>query len=317
MSTSSVVLTEARVQPWARARDYLMLTKPKIAVLELVTVLVAALSARGGISGASALESSIGSLSNLGSLCRLESLWHALVGTALVAASASAMNQWLEVSADRRMERTRTRPLPAGRLSPWEVALFGVVTLSLGLTWLAWRVNLWTAALGLASWALYVLIYTPLKSRSSWNTWFGAVAGALPVAMGWSSTGAPLGWGAVALFAIVFAWQFPHFMAIAWMYREEYARAGFRMASVVDPSGCSAGRQAVLGAIALLPIGLIPWFAGLAGTGYAIGSLAWGAAYVVYAFHFRQSLTDTTARALLRASLVYLPGMLLTRLLAP
>ena len=221
MSSTSVVCS-AKGQTAERCLDYLSLTKPRIVVLELVTLAVAAVVARAGHFDPWILLATF-------------------AGTGLVAASAGALNQWLEVATDAQMDRTAQRPLPAGRLAAWQVLAFGGVTLVVGLGWLWKFANPLTAALGLVTWVLYVGVYTPLKTRTPFNTVVGAIAGACPVLMGWAAAGGTWGLQAATLFLIVFLWQFPHFMAIAWMYREQYARAGMRMLSVVDPSGPLAG----------------------------------------------------------------------------
>ncbi len=279
-----------------RAADYLELTKPKIAVLELVTVAAAAF-----LAGLNVVV-----------------LVHALIGTALVAASASALNHWFERSIDLRMERTRNRPLPAGRMSAGEVFTLGIVLVVIGTAYLAIQVNLLTAGLGLLSWALYVLVYTPLKSRTPANTMVGAVAGALPVLMGWSAMSAPGDLQAGALFLIVFLWQFPHFMAIAWIYRDDYQRAGLVMLTVVDPTGVRAGAQAVIASLALLPVSLIPAVLPMASN--VVPYFLWatllgvGLLSASVAFLFARNLA--TARWLLRASLLYLPALLMVLILA-
>ena len=222
------------------AADYVELTKPKIAVLVLVTVAVAAFVASWGPPD--------------GWL-----LLHTLVGTALVAASASALNQWLERDTDALMVRTADRPLPAGRLSGGQVLTFRCRhDRRWASVYLAACVGLLTAALGLLTWAMYVVVYTPLKRRTPANTAVGAVAGALPVLMGWTAVGAPLDLRAWSLFLIVFLWQFPHFMAIAWIYRRDYDGAGLKMLSTVDPSGMRAGVQAIMAALVLVPVSLVP-----------------------------------------------------------
>lgn len=278
--------------------DYLELTKPKIAALELVAVTVAAVVA------------SAGSLN-------VWVLLNTLIGTALVAASASALNQWLEVESDRRMPRTASRPLPAGRLTRREVALFGIVTVVLGLSWLLLAVNLRTAAVGLLTWGLYVWVYTPLKSRTAWNTHVGAVAGALPVMMGWAAVGGRFDLAAATLFLIVFLWQFPHFMAIAWIYRREYSAAGLQMLSVVDPSGRRAGVQALCSALALIPASLFPAVVNAAGPWYLAGALLLSLGQLICTVWFLRRLSESAARTLLRASLVYLPALLLLLMLGP
>ena len=298
MSMPAVSYADSRLLSWQRACDYFELTKPKIAALELVTVAVAAIVASSGT-------------------FELWRVFHALVGTALVAASASAFNQLLERDTDALMERTADRPLPAGRLSVREVAAFGSAAALAGMLYLAILVNPLTSALGALTWALYVCIYTPLKSRSHANTMIGAVAGAVPVLMGWAAVGRPLDLGAATLFLIVFLWQFPHFMAIAWIYRRQYAAAGLQMLPVVDPSGLRAGGQAVIAALALLPVSLLPSMVSFAGPVYFGWALLLGVGQIVCAAAFLLRLSDGSARVLLRASLVYLPALLVWLMLGP
>jgi len=235
-------------------------------------------------------------------------LFHAVLGAALVAASAGAFNQWWEQDSDARMSRTSRRPLPAGRLTPWQVLIFGTVTFGLGLGELVSFVNATTAGVALATWLLYVLAYTPLKTRSPLNTAVGAVSGALPILIGWTATGAPIDMRAGALVAVMFLWQFPHFMAIAWLYRADYARAGQCMLTVVDPTGLRAGAQALVGALALVPVSLVPALSPHAGSPaiYCGWAMLLGATQVAAATMFLIHRDDQSARWLLRASLVYL-----------
>lgn len=297
MTTSALTIETARGGLLARVADYVELTKPRIAVLVLVTVVVSMSVAGWGLPNGMVLL-------------------HTLLGTTLVAASASALNQWLERESDARMPRTENRPLPGGRLTSKQVAWFGAATIVLGTLQLALVVRPLTALLGLATWATYVWVYTPLKSRSSVNTVVGAVAGALPVLMGWSAV-APINLPALALFAIVFLWQFPHFMAIAWLYRREYAQAGMQMLTVVDPSGIRAGAQAVVTALWLVPISLLPVVLHVAGGVYFAWALAAGVAQLACAVVFLAKLDETSARRLLWASLVYLPSLMLLLMLGP
>lgn len=270
--------------------DGFELVKPKIACLELATLAVAAVVA--GLDVANLL--------------------HALVGTALIAGSASALNQVLERHVDGRMERTSSRPLVVGRFSARSVLVWGLVLAVIGAVHLAYWVNLSTALLGLASWTIYVWIYTPLKMRSSANTFVGAIAGAIPILMGWTAMNAPIDLRAGTLFLMVFLWQFPHFMAIAWIYREDYRRAGMQMLTVVDPTGLRAGLQAVLAALVLVPVSLIPAILPSSGSVliYFLGALILSLGQLGCAFAFLSNLDIRAARILLWASLVYLPGML-------
>lgn len=292
MSTSTTSCAPVRRLTWQRAADYLALTKPKIMLMELVTVAVAAVVANSG-------------LPDLGLLA------HVLFGTFLVAAGAAAWNQWLERQSDAWMDRTARRPLPAARLPSREAVIFGTAVALIGVAYLAATVNLLTAALGALTWLIYVGVYTPLKSRSPANTPVGAVSGALPILMGWTAVGGRFNLAAVTLFSIVFLWQFPHVMAIAWIYRRQYAAAGLKMLPVVDPSGLRAGAQAVIAALILLPVSLLPAMTRFAGPGYAIWALALGLGQLFYAVAFLRRRDDHTARALFRATLIYLPALLL------
>jgi protoheme IX farnesyltransferase len=242
-----------------------------------------------------------------------------MLGTLLIAASASAANQWLEEVPDSLMARTAQRPLPAGRLTSGEVILFSCVTLVAGAIQLAVMVNLAAALWAMLTWAAYVLAYTPLKTRTAMNTAVGAVAGALPVLIGWSATGTAVDKRALALFLVLFLWQFPHFMAIAWLYRRDYAAGGYAMLTVVDPTGRRAGWQSVIAATVLVPVSIIPVLGspGFGGLLYAASAAVLGIAMLVFSFHFWQRPSDERARSLLKASLVYLPTLLIMLMLAP
>jgi protoheme IX farnesyltransferase len=298
MSMTSLTIEGRRAAWMTRLADYVELTKPRIATMVLVTVGVAACVANWGPPHAWLLANT-------------------LVGTALVAASASALNQWLERDTDARMPRTADRPLPAGRLSVFQVLCFSALTIVSGLAYLLLAVGAKTAALGLLTWVIYVWIYTPLKTRTSANTAVGAVAGALPVLMGWSAVGAPLDLRAWSMFLIVFIWQFPHFMAIAWIYRRQYADAGLKMLSTVDASGYRAGAQAIVSALVLIPVSLVPCLLQPAGEMVFAWALLLGIGQLIFAFSFFIHLSDEAARRLLLASLVYLPAMMGLLVLGP
>jgi protoheme IX farnesyltransferase len=244
-------------------------------------------------------------------------MFHALAGTALVAAGAAALNQLLEREYDAKMRRTQNRPLPAGHLEPATVMIFGAVCATAGLIYLALAVNLLTSVIGAVTLVSYLFIYTPLKRVTWLNTTVGAVPGALPPLMGWTAARGELNGEGWALFAILALWQMPHFMAIAWIYRAEYAKAGFKMLPVVDPDGCRTGQQAVSHALALLFASLCPFVFKMAGEFYLAGALVLGAGYLWFAVQFlrqlrfaQAGLTLVRARQLFLASIIYLPLLL-------
>ncbi len=299
MSTTSVLSAERRYSAvLIRMADYLQLTKPRIVVLELIVAAVAAC-----LAVPHALDAVV--------------VMHALWGTALVAASASIANQWWERDIDALMPRTADRPLPAGRVSSAEAVVLSAVTLGVGVAWLVWQVNLLTAALGVASWVLYVVVYTPLKTRTPLNTTVGAVAGAIPVLMGWTATGAPISLLAMALAGVIFLWQFPHFMAIAWLYRREYAAAGHQMLSSADHSGLRCAVQAVIGALVLIPISLLPSLSSVGGSPlvYFVWTLCLGLTQFGLAVRFALWRDELSARLLLRGTLLYVPAWLVMLLM--
>jgi protoheme IX farnesyltransferase len=232
-----------------------------------------------------------------------------LVGTALVAAGPNALNMIREKDIDARMQRTRSRPLPAGRVSPRAALAFAVASASLGLAILAWRVNLLTAGLAAITLASYVWAYTSLKRRSTLNTLVGAVPGALPVLGGWTGAGGALDPAAFALFWTLFLWQLPHFLALAWMYREDYRSAQLQMLSVEDVDGRRTARMALLYAVALLPVSLLPSLLGVTRVAYFAGALVLGLAYVGASLLMVQ---DPSRRAwwVFLVSIVYLPALL-------
>jgi len=241
-------------------------------------------------------------------------LVNTLLGTALISAGGSVLNHVLERDTDALMQRTANRPLPAGRVNPDTALLFGVVLSVLGLVDLAVGVNLLTALLGAAALSGYVFVYTPLKRISSFATVIGAIPGAIPPMMGWAAVRNELDLAAWVLFGILFFWQLPHFLAIAWLCREDYARGGFPMLPVLDPEGIRTGRQAILYGAALVPLSLLPSLLGLMGTVYFVGALAFGLAYLGFAFGFAASRSNPGARRLMLASLLYFPALLLVML---
>lgn len=235
---------------------------------------------------------------------------HTLFGTALLAGGAAALNELWEREHDARMRRTQNRPLPTGRLQPATVLLFGVTCAATGLAWLAFAVNLPAALLGAASLVCYVFVYTPLKRVTWLNTLVGAIPGGLPPLIGWAAARDGVGAGGWALFTIQAFWQVPHFMAIAWLYRDEYARAGFVMLPVLDEDGRRTGRVCVGHALALAVASLAPFVFGIAGPVYLAGALVLGLGFAGLAVRFAHDLTPTSARQLFYASLLYLPLVL-------
>jgi protoheme IX farnesyltransferase len=231
----------------------------------------------------------------------------AVGGTALVAGGAAVLNQVYERDTDALMLRTRMRPLPDRRIGVDEARVFGIVLAAAGIAVLSLSANLLAALVAAATLAIYLAAYTPLKRRSAVSTLVGAVPGALPPLIGWTAGRGAIDAGGWTLFAIVFLWQIPHFMAIAWMYREDYRRAGFPMLPVVEPDGARTGRQAVLYAIALVPVSLVPAVVGVAGLAYFWFALALGVSFLVLAARFAALRSEARARALFYGSLLYLP----------
>ena len=236
--------------------------------------------------------------------------WETLVATAFLASGAAALNQYLERDVDALMTRTRGRPLPSGAVSPLTALHVGVGLSILGMLWLTFRVNPLTGLLGTITLGSYLFVYTPLKRVTTLNTLVGAIPGALPPLMGWTAATGEVGAGGWALFTILFFWQLPHFMAIAWMYRDDYARGGFRMLPVVDPEGRRTGMTAVRHTVALMAFSLAPVALGLAGRWYAGVALAMGLGFLACAVVFAVRLTRESARRLFLASIVYLPILL-------
>ncbi len=294
---ATAALVEPAVLSSSRLADYVALTKPRVAVLVLFTVGVGVLLAGGpGVD--------------------LLVLFHTVFGTALVAGGASALNQLLERHSDGLMRRTENRPLPAGRLQPLEVWLFGCGLGALGVAYLALTLRQSCTPLVAAfTFFAYVAVYTPLKSRTPLNTLVGAVPGALPPVIGWTAVRGTIGPEAWALFAVVFLWQVPHFLAIAWIYRDDYARAGLCMLPVVDADGVQTGRHMVLYCLTLIPVSFAPVVQGVAGPLYLLGAVALGAGFLATAGRFARGPSVAQARRVLRASLIYLPGLLALLLL--
>ena len=272
----------------SRLADYWALTKPEVNFLVVATTLAGFdLGLRGPMNWAL--------------------LAHTLFGTLLVASGTGTLNQWVEHRADAQMRRTATRPLPAGRLAPREALAFGILLAVAGALELWLAANALASGLAILTTATYLLLYTPLKKKTSLCTLVGAFPGAAPPLIGWAAARGSLSLEAWALYAIVFFWQFPHFLAIAWMYREDYARAGLRMLPENDHEGRATSRQIVAYLLALVPVSLVPAFLGQVGWIYVLGALALGAAFLYSGAQLARSRSKALAKRLLMASIVYLP----------
>jgi heme o synthase len=280
------------LEPSARWTDFLELTKPRITTMVVLTT-------------------ATGFLLTAPRPIAWVVLIHALLGTALVASGASTLNQVIERRTDARMRRTANRPLPAGRLQTETALLFGVTVSLLGISYLAFLVNVLTAVVGAATLVLYVCVYTPMKRYSSLSTLVGAVPGAMPPMMGCTAASGVLGAEAWILFAILFFWQMPHFLAIAWLYRSDYERGGFPLLALGHLPGIRTARQMVLYSAALIPVSLLPTVLGFTGLTYFIGAAILGLVFLAYSFGFGLSQDAPAARRLLLASVVYLPVVLL------
>lgn len=285
------VTETALVAPATRLADFVELTKPRITFLVLVTT-------------------AVGYALGVGPSFQPAVFLALLVGTALVSGGASALNQWAERDADARMTRTASRPLPSGRLAPSDALAFGAAISAVGLALLAGAVGALTAALALASLGSYVLLYTPLKRTTPLCTLVGAVPGAIPPMMGWAAARGTLDREAWALFAVLFLWQLPHFLAIAWIHREDYARAGFPMLPVSDPDGASTARQTVAYAAALVPVTLLAGSFAAAGQVYLWSALALGLVFLACTVVFAVQRSVRAARWVFLASVLYLPAVL-------
>ena len=277
---------------WPKVGPYIELTKPRITWLILMST-------------------------GMGYYFGLQSPWfadihwpallHTLIGTALLASGTATLNQWYEREADRHMRRTERRPLPAGRITPRAALVYGIVLSLAGFFELWWGVNLLSALIGAFTLGSYLFLYTPLKQRSWLSTTVGAVPGAMPPLIGYTAASGAITAEGLVLAAILFLWQFPHFYAIAWMYREDYARAGIRMLPVVEPDGRSTARQMVLYGLALVPVSLVPSFLGMSGRIYLVGALLAGLYFLYSGVRAAAERTAVRARYVLLVSVLYLP----------
>lgn len=271
-------------------KDYLELTKPRVTWLILMSTLVGYwYGAPDGI--------------------RWLVVFHALLGTALIASGTFTLNQWFERDADARMRRTAQRPIPTGRVSPRAALIFGLALSIFGFAELYFGANPLTAWLGLFTEASYLCLYTPLKQRSWHSTTVGSIPGAMPPLLGFAAAAGKLTAEAWILYAILFLWQFPHFYAIAWLYREDYGRAGIRMLPVVEPDGSSTARQILIASLVLLPVSIVPSWLDMTGGLYSTGALLLGLMFVYSGFRLARERTLIRARGVLMASVIYLPSL--------
>lgn len=274
----------------ARTSDFIELTKPKLTLLVLFTTFVGFCAGTAGS-------------------VPLLLLLHTLIGTALMSGGASAFNMFKEQKTDALMQRTAVRPITAGRIPSGHALAFALLISAFGLVYLWILVNHWASVLSAAILLCYLFLYTPLKSKTWLATLVGAVPGALPIVMGWVAASGNFKPGAWVLFAIVFLWQLPHFYAIGWMYREEYARAGLPVLSVIDSSGQRTGRQAVAFISILILVSIIPAITGMAGAVYPVGAVLLGIEFLGFGIHFARWRTRTSARSLFMISALYLPAL--------
>jgi heme o synthase len=272
----------------SRMSDYFCLIKPEVTFLVLIaTGLGCYMAAPGALN--------------------LWTLFHAVFGTALVAGGTATLNHYMERDLDGRMRRTAQRPLPSGRLKPREVLNFGIALSVFGGAYLALFLNLLTSAIGLLTLLTYLLIYTPLKRKTSWATFIGAFPGAAPVLMGWTAVRNSAGLEAWVLYALLFAWQFPHFLAIAWMYKEDYARAGMLMLPQRDPDGTRAFLEILGTSLTLIPLSLVPTILGMTGSLYFCTALLLSLTLLFFAVRASVLRSRLQARVLLHVTVIYLP----------
>ena len=289
MDTATAEIGNNGIAGWRmRVGAFIELTKPRIAFMLVLT------SAAGFYLG------TVGAFD-------FALFLNAMIGILILAFGVATLNQYVERDTDVLMDRTKNRPLPSTRLVPIEALVFGVIQCLVAEVYLYFLVNPLTAGLGLVVIVGYVFLYTPLKTRTSASTAIGAIPGAMPPLMGWTASANEITIGALVLFVMLFLWQFPHFLAIAWMYREQYAKAGILMLPVLEPSGRITARQIVLFAIMLVPASLAPFFIGIAGVAYVIGATLLGLWFLYESIRTARAKTVERARRLLMVSVLYLP----------
>jgi protoheme IX farnesyltransferase len=276
--------------------DYISLTKPELTILSVLTALAGFyLGARGVLGGTGVI--------------------HTLLGTAMVGGGSGALNQYIERRYDAQMKRTENRPLPSGRIAPREALLFGLLLSCGGTVYLAACVNMLTGLLAALTCVTYLSLYTPLKRLTPLATLTGAIPGALPPVMGWTAATGEIGSGAIVLFGILFFWQMPHFLSLAWMYRRDYARAGYRLLAVIDTGGRRTASQAILYTCLLIPASLLLIRWGGAGMIYGASAAILGGGFLLFALILHLRRTSVAARRLFFASLIYLPALMLAMVL--
>ncbi|MCB0317770.1 MAG: heme o synthase [Bdellovibrionales bacterium] len=273
-------------------KSYLEMTKPRIVTLVLVTTFLGFVLAKGEIESYYVLLMT-------------------LIGTACTCGGSGVLNHFLEREVDCKMERTRNRPIPSGKVSPANALAFGLLLVILGCTLLVWQVNTLTGFLALLTTFLYVVVYTPLKQITWLNTMIGAIPGALPTLGGWAAASNGLELGGWALFAILFIWQHPHFYAIAWIFRDDYAKGGFKMLPVVDPEGERLFKHILYFSLLLIPASILPAIHGTLGLVYLICAFFLSIWMLIYSYRFFNSATKENAWKLFRATIIYLPALLL------
>ncbi len=281
-----------------KVHDYIELTKPRITWLILMSTAVGYYFGHQGS-------------------WSLWALLHTIIGTGLVTSGTAALNQWYERDADRQMRRTQMRPLPSGRLTAAQALWFGIALAVVGGLELGLGVNWLASGLCISTLLLYLCLYTPLKQKTWWSTTVGAFPGAMPPLIGYAAAANRLTPEAWVLFAILFLWQFPHFYAIAWMYREDYARAGIQMLPVVEPDGESTARQILLYSLLLIPISILPKWMGMTGTIYTVGAIGMGVVFLYAGVRVALDRTKARARSVLLASVLYLPVLYCLMVLDP
>ncbi len=298
MTNKEHVFESSAVRSRIKAIDYIELMKPELTGLSVLTALC------GFFLASDTFDFSL-------------FIWMGL-GTLLVGGGAGALNQYIERRFDAMMKRTERRPLPAGRLLPFHVLIFGIFLSSFGILILALFTNILTAVLGASTLLSYLFAYTPMKRSTPWSTLVGGIPGALPPVMGWAAASNAIDLGALVLFGILFLWQMPHFLSLAWLYRKDYAKAGYKVLAVVDGDGSRTSRYTVLSLLALIGVSAVTSFSGITGMMYLAGSVILGVAFLIVAVQFKmsaanpaqQAATNQHSRQVFFASLVYLPALL-------